>query len=129
LLLASAGACSKAVPPPGASTVLVPPGASDGQVHGFSVGTSRIVAVPNPVPEQPGVATTTVSWTAPGSPLAEVRVSEDGGPDHVFARAGGRGSAEASFIVAAHTYVFRLYRFPGARQILAAVVVRERGTR
>jgi hypothetical protein len=67
---------------------------------------------------------TTINWNMPGHAEAEVWVSQDGGPEHLFVR-GATGSQEASWITRGSTYEFRLYAMIPGRQLIAQLVVRE----
>jgi hypothetical protein len=67
---------------------------------------------------------TTISWNMPGHGEAEVWVSQDGGPEHLFVR-GATGSQEASWITRGSTYEFRLYAMIPGRQLIGQLAVRE----
>jgi len=100
------------------------PQASPVQTAGLTAveRTDTIVADPNPVPAGSGVGRTKISWATLTERDADVCVSQDGGPEHLFAR-GPRGSAEASWIVAGSSYEFRLYSADASRRLLAKTVV------
>jgi hypothetical protein len=51
-----------------------------------------------------------------------VYVSQDAGPEHLFA-SGPTGYAEANWIIAGSHYEFRLYTADASRRLLAKVVV------
>ena len=57
--------------------------------------TDTISAEPNLVPAGPGLGRTKISWATLTGAEAEVYVSQDGGPERLFA-AGGSGSREAA---------------------------------
>lgn len=84
--------------------------------------TARIVAEPNPVPAGTGLGRTKISWAALAGGDAEVYVSQDGGPEQLFAR-GGSGSVEAAWIVGGSSYEFRLYTKDTQKHLLAKTVV------
>jgi hypothetical protein len=85
--------------------------------------TDTISAEPNPVPAGAGLGRTTISWVTLTGAEAEVYVSQDGGPEALFA-AGGSGSREAGWITTGSSYEFRLYSRDGAeRRLLAKTVV------
>jgi len=81
-----------------------------------------IGADPNPVPAGPGLGRTKISWTTLARNDAEVYVSQDGGPEHLFAH-GASGSVEVAWIAAASTYEFRLYSTGIPRRLLAKTIV------
>ena len=71
--------------------------------------TPLLKANPTVVPakdDRPG--TTTIVWSTRDDSMGEVYVSEDGGPDELFA-AGAEGSQEVPWIWPNKTYEFRLY--------------------
>ena len=85
--------------------------------------TDTISAEPNPVPAGPGLGRTKISWATLTGAEAEVYVSQDGGPERLFAT-GGSGSREAGWITTGSSYEFRLYSRDGAeRRLLAKTVV------
>jgi hypothetical protein len=81
-----------------------------------------IAADPNPVPPGSGLGRTRISWTTLTRDDAEVRVSQDGGPEHLFAR-GPTGSAEVNWIATGSSYEFRLYSRDASRRLLAKTKV------
>jgi hypothetical protein len=81
-----------------------------------------IVADPNPVPTGSGLGRTRISWATLAGGDAEVRVSQDGRPEQLFAR-GPRGSSEASWIIAGSSYEFRLYSTGVSPRLLAKTIV------
>ena len=85
--------------------------------------TASIVAHPNPVATGSGLGRTRISWTTLGSDLAEVWVSQDGGPEQLLAR-GPAGSVEARWIATGSSYEFRLYSRDTSRRLLAKTVVK-----
>jgi hypothetical protein len=84
--------------------------------------TATIAADPNPVPPGPSAGRTKVYWTTLTGEDAEVYVSQDSGPEHLFAR-GPSGSADANWIVTGNRYEFRLYASDGSRRLLAKTLV------
>jgi hypothetical protein len=86
--------------------------------------TATIAAAPNPVPAGPGLGRTKISWATLAEDDAEVFVSQDGGPEQLFAR-GPTGSIEASWIAPGSSYEFRLYSRDGSRRLLAKTVVKQ----
>jgi len=84
--------------------------------------TSTIAADPNPVPPGPGGGRTKISWAILAGADAEVYLSQDGGPEKLFAR-GPSGTVEVSWIVQGSNYEFRLYSADGSRRLLAKTVV------
>ncbi len=66
---------------------------------------------------------TTISWNMPGHAEAEVWVSQDGGPEHLFVR-GASGSQEAPWIARGSTYKFRLYAMLPKRKLIGELTVR-----
>lgn len=67
---------------------------------------------------------TMISWNMPGHAEAEVWASQDGGPEHLFAR-GASGSQEAPWITRGSTYEFRLYAMLPKRRLIGELTVRE----
>jgi len=92
-----------------------------------SEGIAPLHASPVIFPSRAAPGTTTVSWNMPGQAEADVWVSQDGGPEHLFAR-GARGSQEAPWIARGSTYEFRLYALLPERQLIGKVAVRETGS-
>jgi hypothetical protein len=84
--------------------------------------TATIAADPNPAPPGLGPQQTKVSWATLDGGNAEVCVSQDGGPEKLFAR-GATGSVEVSWIAAGSSYEFRLYTTDGPRRLVARTVV------
>jgi hypothetical protein len=87
-----------------------------------------LTASPNPIPVTASAAfgMTTISWMAPSAQIVEVRVNSPDG--QLFARGGGRGSAQTSVWVA-DGLTFYLQDVSGGRPLtaentLATVVVR-----
>jgi hypothetical protein len=84
--------------------------------------TPSLLADPNPVTSTAGVGRTTIVWTTGREPAGPVYVSENGGPEILFAGESRYGSQEAAWIGVGKTYEFRMYS--GNRQrLLASVVV------
>lgn len=84
---------------------------------------ANITATPNPVPAGLGAGTTKISWRTGDNTVGQVYMSENGGPERLFAR-GTDGSTEAPWIGNGSTYVFRLYSTGEPRRLLASVEVR-----
>jgi hypothetical protein len=84
--------------------------------------TATIAAEPNPIPSGPGLGRTKIYWATLAGENGEVYVSQDAGPEHLFARAPA-GSAEVKWIAAGSRYEFRLYTANGARRLVAKVIV------
>jgi hypothetical protein len=84
--------------------------------------TARIAADPNPVPPGTGLGRTTISWSTLAKEDGEVRVSKDGEPEQLFARA-PKGSVEVGWIVTGSSYEFRLYSGDASQRLLARTVV------
>jgi len=84
--------------------------------------TDTIAADPNPVPTGSGLGRTRISWATLAGGDAEVWVSQDGGPEQLFAQ-GASGSAEVPWIAAGSSYEFRLYAREQPRRLLAKTVV------
>jgi hypothetical protein len=85
--------------------------------------TATIAADPNPVPAGAGLGRTRISWTTLAGDDAEVCVSQDGGPERLFAR-GAAGSIEAGWILTGSSYEFRLYSRDASRRLLAKTIVK-----
>ena len=85
--------------------------------------TATIAADPNPVPAGAGLGRTRISWTTLAGDDAEVCVSQDGGPERLFAR-GAAGSVEAGWITTGSSYEFRLYSRDASRRLLAKTIVK-----
>jgi hypothetical protein len=84
--------------------------------------TATIAADPNPVPPGPGAGRTRIFWATLTGENANVYVSQNSGPEHLFAR-GPTGYANANWIVSGNRYEFRLYSAEGPRRVLAKVLV------
>lgn len=86
---------------------------------------ASIMAHPNPVPEGTAAGSTTITWSVRYASSSEVYVSEDGGPERLFAQNLGvqDGSAEATWINAGRIYEFRLYEGTARVRLLAIVRV------
>ena len=84
--------------------------------------TATIAADPNPVPPGPGAGRTRIFWATLTGENANVYVSQNSGPEHLFAR-GPTGYADANWIVSGNRYEFRLYSAGGPRRVLAKVLV------
>jgi hypothetical protein len=69
---------------------------------------ATITASPNPVTTGEGSGSTTITWNTGDGTAGQVYVSEDGGPETLFA-AGPTGSVPAPWIRAGKTFDFRLY--------------------
>jgi hypothetical protein len=97
-----------------------------GRRSGYSSPGGRVVgeltATPNPVPVGPGQGATTIEWSTGDDSEGQVylRVGEES--EHLFAQA-PRGSKEAPWINAGHTYEFRLYSGTERESLLASVEV------
>lgn len=118
-------ACSAAAPPPDAQTVLHPSAATSAAVaaaDSASGGASiRAIVLSAPSGRRPGSAK--VVWSAPGARLGTVRVFVDGSAHGTLFAEGDSGSAKAAFIVAGHTFVFRLFPSPDGTRPLASAAV------
>jgi hypothetical protein len=88
--------------------------------------TPSLVAEPNPVVPSVGVGRTTILWTTGQEPAGPVYMSEDGGPEILFAGESRYGSQEAPWINVGKTYEFRLYSGANRERPLATVVVTSR---
>ena len=71
-----------------------------------------LLAAPNPVPGGAGEGTTVVAWVTPDGAVGQVWLATDGQGETLFAQ-GASGAQYAPFILAGHTYVFRLYAGTG----------------
>lgn len=87
--------------------------------------TPSIVATPNPVSSAHGRGRTTIVWDTGNEPPGQVFVSEDGGPEILFAGSSRYGSQEAGWIGKGKSYEFRLYSADRTRR-LATVIVKSR---
>ena len=83
---------------------------------------AAISASPNPVLSGGNVGATTISWKTGNDHVGEVDVSENGGPEHLFAT-GAAGSKRAPWIQVRKSYEFRLYAKPAHDKVLAKVQV------
>ena len=83
---------------------------------------ATITASPNPVTTGEGPGTTTITWNTGDSTTGQVYVSEDGGPEKLFAE-GPTGSAPAPWIQAGKTFEFRLYAGTEHAKVLAKIQV------
>jgi hypothetical protein len=88
--------------------------------------TPVLVAEPNPVPPAIGVGRTTIRWSTGKEPPGPVYMSENGGPEILFAGESRYGSQDAPWINVGKTYEFRLYSGPDRRRQLSTVVVTSR---
>jgi hypothetical protein len=84
--------------------------------------TATIAADPNPVPPGPGAGRTRIFWATLTGEDADVYVSQDSGPEHLFA-SGPTGYSDANWILGGSRYEFRLYRSDGSRHLLAKTLV------
>lgn len=123
LLLFAAFACSRAAPPPGASTVLLPRICAS--VRRAATGPDRIGATGRTVVGQPFGTIATVAWRTPDLPTGVVRVSEDDGPSKLLTGAAKGGIAHINWIAVGHTYLFGLYPTMTSRAPLASVAVKQ----
>jgi hypothetical protein len=90
---------------------------------GDSQPSFRLSADPNPVPaDEQELGATTITWTTDSPTGGEVYVSEDGGPERLFAK-GIAGAEPADWICRGTTYEFQLYRGPGQSNPLGAITV------
>ena len=85
--------------------------------------TDTIVADPNPVPTGSGFGRTRISWATLSGEDGEVYVSQNGGPEQLFA-GGATGSSEANWIASGSSYEFRLYSKDAPRRLLAKTIVK-----
>ncbi|MGH9900237.1 MAG: hypothetical protein ACRD68_00180, partial [Pyrinomonadaceae bacterium] len=86
-----------------------------------------ITATPNPVPAGAGTGTAIIYWRTGSNMMGRVYVSENGGPERLFA-SGTDGTSEAPWIGNGSTYVFRLYAAgEGGGGLLASVEVQGTG--
>jgi hypothetical protein len=88
-----------------------------------SRATPSLIANPNPVPATAGVGRTTIVWSTGKEPAGPVYLSEDGGPEILFAGESRYGSQDAPWINIGKTYEFRLYSGGDRTRRLATVVV------
>ena len=82
-----------------------------------------LVATPNPVTLIGGVGRTTLTWSTGKERPGPVYVSENGGPEILFAGDSQYGSQEANWINSGKSYEFRLYSGSTQKTLLASVVV------
>ncbi|MHB8645420.1 MAG: hypothetical protein ACYDAR_06485 [Thermomicrobiales bacterium] len=88
-----------------------------------SVTTGAVIrASVNPVHTVNGKGTTTITWDTGDGSLGQVFVSEQGGPDRLFA-AGSSGSEAAAWIAVNEKFEFRLFAGDEHRTLLATVTV------
>ena len=66
--------------------------------------------------------TTTITWSTDGPEGGQVYVTEDGGPEVLFA-GGTQASARASWICRGAVYEFHLYEGPGRTNLEGTVTV------
>ena len=83
---------------------------------------ATITASPNPVTTGEGPGTTTITWNTGGGTTGQVYVSEDGGPEKLWAEA-STGSGSAPWIQAGKTFEFRLYAGTEHAKVLAKIQV------
>ncbi len=81
-----------------------------------------ITASPNPVTIGEGPGTTTITWNTGDGTTGQAYVSEDGGPERLFAE-GSTGSAPVAWIQAGKTFEFRLYAGTEHAKVLAKTQV------
>ena len=81
-----------------------------------------LTATPNPVPTSGGPGKTMIAWDAGANPEAAVYVVTDGGAEALFGK-GSKGSSEAPWIQADHSYEFRLYSNTERQQMLSRLKV------
>ena len=87
-----------------------------------AAASATITASPNPVTTGAGPGTTTITWNTGDGAEGQVYVSEDGGPERLFAD-GSTGSAPAPWIQAGKTFEFRLYAGTEHAKVLAKTQV------
>jgi hypothetical protein len=87
----------------------------------MSSGRNRIAAIPVRGSTQGGLSTVTIKWSAPGLVSVQIRVSDNGSTEKLFAAGGQAGTARASFVTPGHVYVFALYG-PSDRTLATTVV-------
>jgi hypothetical protein len=93
---------------------------------GMGAPPTRLSAAPNPVPaDDQELGATTISWATDGPPGGDVYVSEDGGPERLFA-SGTSGSEPAGWICRGVKYEFYLYA-AGTRSDRIGTVMVTRG--
>jgi hypothetical protein len=80
------------------------------------------MATPNPIPAGNRFGRTTVRWSTGDDSVGQVYVSEDGGPEGLFAQ-GAHGSQVAGWISDEPVYTFRLYSGAEPRRLLKAITV------
>jgi hypothetical protein len=83
---------------------------------------ATITASPNPVTTGEGPGTTTITWNTGDDTIGQVYVSEDGGPERLFAE-GPTGSTPVAWIQAGKTFEFRLYAGTEHAKVLAKAQV------
>ena len=84
--------------------------------------TATITADPNPVPAGSGLGRTQICWATLTGETGEVYVSQNAGPEHLFA-SGPTGCSEVHWIAGGSEYEFRLYTNSGSRRLVAKVLV------
>ena len=86
---------------------------------------ASIAAQPNPVPQGTAPGTTVITWSVRDASSSQVYVSENDGPERLFAQSLEErdGSAEATWINAGRVYEFRLYEGTERTRLLAVVRV------
>ena len=87
-----------------------------------AVAAATITASPNPVTTGEGPGTTTITWNTGGGTTGQVYVSEDGGPEKLWAEA-STGSGSAPWIQPGKTFEFRLYAGTEHAKVLAKIQV------
>jgi len=85
--------------------------------------TPLLTATPNPVPPIGGVGRTTIVWSTGKEVAGPVYVSENGGPEILFAGESRYGTQQAPWIGVGKTYEFRMYSGSNRQRLLASVVV------
>jgi hypothetical protein len=83
---------------------------------------ATITASPNPVTTGEGSGTTTITWNTGDGTTGQVYVSEDGGPERLFAE-GPTGSTPVAWIQVGKTFEFRLYAGTEHAKVLAKTQV------
>lgn len=85
-----------------------------------------LTATPNPVPAGSELGTARIAWSTKDGSLGQVYVSENGGPEKLFAE-DSDGSEAAPWIQTGITYEFRLYAGTEHKTLLAMVKVTRSG--
>ena len=86
-------------------------------------GQPSITASPNPVPSGPGSGQTTIIWNTGGGSTGQVYLSENAGPEILFAGESAQGAQDAPWISAGKVYEFRLYAGTEHKQLLSSARV------